>query len=184
MQETNLAVKEESGFNQGEYERFKKCIKADDADLKDQEKEDKKNHNFVQYNRPAMKYFRKIIKESPLAAQIFSFLTEHMDYKNAVVCSSKVLEEYFEASRSSVYRALKYLEKQNFLLIGKSGNTNVFVVCSDIAWSSYGNAKKYCQFQGTIFMSESENKDLEIKTQKFKEITSKRKEKKSPPDGN
>jgi Fe2+ or Zn2+ uptake regulation protein len=161
------------------YERFKKTeLKAKEADLKSAEEDlekDKKNHNFVQFKRPAMKYFRNLIKNNPLSAQIFSFLTEYMDYRNAVVCSSKVLEEYFEVSRTSIYRALKQLETSNFLLIGKSGNTNVFTINPEIVWSSYANAKRFCEFQGTIFMTETENKDLEVKARRFKEIIEKEK---------
>lgn len=160
-------------------ERFKDTnLKSQETEDRAQEEIDKKNHNFVQFKRPAMKYFRNLIKESPLSAQIFSFLTEYMDFRNAVVCSSKVLEEYFEVSRTSVYRALKFLEQKHFLIIGKSGSTNVFTINPEIVWSSYANNKRYCEFQGTIFMTETENRDLEIKARKFKEIIEREKERK------
>ena len=145
-------------------------LKSEAVDESSEEEKAKKNHNFVQLKRPAIKYFRRLMKDNPLAAQIFTFLMEHMDYRNAVVCSATVLREYFEVSRMSVYRAIKCLEETHFLIIGKSGSTNVFIVNPEIVWSSYANAKKFCEFQGTIFMSETENKDLEIKAKKFKAI--------------
>lgn len=169
MNKTNLVHKEE---NLDLFDlRIKQAeLKSKAIDEGCEQEEAKKNHNFIQLKRPAIKYFRSLMKDNPLAAQIFSFLMEHMDYRNAVVCSSTVLREYFEVSRMSVYRALKCLKESHFLIIGKSGSTNVFIVNPEIVWSSYASAKKFCEFQGTIFMSETENKDLEVKAKKFKEI--------------
>lgn len=141
------------------------------VDLQDvSEDVSKKNKDFVQYRRSGMKYFRKIIKDNPLAAQIFSFLTEHMDYKNVVVCSSKVLEEYFDVGRTSVYKAIKYLDANSFLIIGKTGTTSVFTVNPEIAWTTHADKKRFCEFNGKVILSESENKDLELKAKKFKEL--------------
>jgi len=153
-----------------ERDRRKAQIEIEKNDDLRVEKEMKKNSDFVQHPRGGMKHFRKLIKVNPLAAQVFSFLSEYMNYKNAVVCSSRVLEEYFDVSRTSVYRAIKFLEDSGFLIIGKSGQTNIYTLNHEIVWSSYGSNKKLCAFDGKILLAESENKELSIKANRFKEI--------------
>ena len=131
----------------------------------------KKNKDFVQYKRKGLGYLRKVIKDNPFAAEIFVFLSEFMDYKNAVCCTSKVLEEYFNTSRSSVYRAVKYLEDNAYVIVANAGSARVFTVNPDIAWTTYADKKSLCEFNGKILLSASENKELQAKAEKFKAIT-------------
>ena len=131
---------------------------------------EKKNIDFVQHQRSGMKHYRKLIKKSPLAAQVFMFLSEYMNHENVVVCGYKVLQEYFDVSRTSIFRAIKILEDDSFIIVGKSGNTNIYTLNPEIVWCSYGKNKKYCAFEGKILMPEAEGKELELKAKKFKQL--------------
>lgn len=130
--------------------------------------DDARNTDFVQVYRKNMPEIRWLIKENHLSASIFLFLVEYMDRKNAIACSYEVLQEYFGKSRTSIYRAIKVLEDNGFIGILKSGNSNVYVVHHEIAWSSWENQKKYAKLDGVILVSHKENKDYEFKSQREK----------------
>jgi len=52
------------------------------------------------------------------------------------------------------------------------GTSNVYVVNTEIAWSSWDNQKQYVQFEGKLLVSKKENKDYEYRSQfdKFKAL--------------
>lgn len=127
--------------------------------------DDRKNEDFVQLYKKNMPEVRWLAKKNGLAVSVMLFFMEYMDKKNALACSYDVLEEYFECSRMTLYRAIKLLEENGFIGILKSGNSNVYVVNNEIAWSSWNNKKKYAKFEGTILVSHKENKDFNMKRQ-------------------
>lgn len=127
--------------------------------------EDRKNEDFVQLYKKNMPEMRWLAKKNGLAASVMLFLMEYMDNKNALVCSYDVLQEYFECSRMTLYRAIKLLEENGFIGVLKSGNSNMYVVNHEIAWSSWNNKKKYAKIDGTILVSHKENKDFSMKRQ-------------------
>ena len=77
------------------------------------EKDEKKNSDFVQLYRNHITEVRWLLKKNPLACEIFLFLLEHMDTSNALACSSALLEDYFEKSRTTIFRAIKVLKEKN-----------------------------------------------------------------------
>jgi len=117
---------------------------------------DGQNSNFVQMYRQNMRAFRRIIQENSTAAEIFYFFVEHMDYGNSIACSSVVLEEITQKSRSTVSRALKLLKERNFIDISKMGTTNVYHINATVAWSTFSNNKQYAKLNATIVLSKSE----------------------------
>ena len=123
-----------------------------------QELEDKrKNSDFIQFYRKNLHTLRDIIDLDPTAAKIFFFITEQMDRANALVCSSKVLEEYTRLGRTTIYNKLKFLQEKGFLQIFKSGVSNVFVLNDDIVWTSWNTGKDYCVFDhAKVILSKSE----------------------------
>lgn len=140
-------------------------------ELEEKEKA-KKNSNFVMMYRDHMPELRWLMKKSGIASGILNFIMEHMDTKNALLCSYAVFEDYFEVSRTTIYRALKLLEDNGFVDVLKSGTSNVYVVNENIAWTSWESQKKYCKFEGNILISATENKDYEYRNQfeKFKAL--------------
>lgn len=146
----------------------------DDKKNKDLENE-KKNSNFVMLYRNHMPEMRWLMKKSGIASGILNFIIEHMDNRNALCCSYQVFMDYFSISKPTVSRSIKLLYEYGFVDILKSGTSNVYIVNHEIAWCSWDNQKKYCQFNGKILISATENKDYFYRSQfdKFKELRQK-----------
>ena len=120
-----------------------------------------KNSDFVQLRRENMGAVRELIKTSPVAADIFLFLSQYMNKKNAVVCPSKVLEEITGKSRVTISRAIGKLKNDGYINVLKAGTTNVYVLNPDVVWSAKRSGKSYCEFEGPILVSIKENPKLE-----------------------
>ena len=122
--------------------------------------------------RDHMPELRWLMKKSGIASGIFNFIMEHMDSRNALCCSYAVFMDYFEISKPTVTRAIKLLKDNGFIDVLKSGTSNVYVVNTEVAWTSWNNSKQYCQFDGKILVSRKENKDYYYRSQfdKFKEL--------------
>lgn len=129
-------------------------LKERESDEESHEKD--RNVGFVQLYEKHMPVIRKLIKDNPLAAEIFHFLIEQMDRNNSLACSTAVFEELTGRSRSTIWRAIKYLKKNKIIEISKMGNINVYHVNANLAWKSYANGRKYAKFNATIILSESE----------------------------
>lgn len=117
------------------------------------------NSNFVQIYRDHFSEVRWLMDKNVLACKIFLFILEHMDKKNALACSSAILEDYFGKSRSTISRAIKVLKENGFVDVLKMGNCNVYIVNQEIAWTDKGKLKQYCKFEGNMLISRKENKD-------------------------
>ncbi len=135
----------------------------------------KKNNNFVQLYRDNMPELRWLMKKNGIASGILFFIIEHMDNKNALACSYEVFEEYFEISRTTTYRAIKLLKDNGFIDVLKMGNSNIYIINTEIAWTSWNNKKEFVKFEGNILISRKENKDYEYRSQfdKFKALRAK-----------
>ena len=122
--------------------------------------------------REYMPELRWLMKKSGLASSILNFIMEHMDNKNALMCSYKIFTDYFDVSNDTVRRCIKLLADNGFIDILKSGTSNVYIVNQEIAWNSWENQKKYCKFSGNILISATENKDYEYRSQfdRFKQL--------------
>lgn len=131
---------------------------------------DKKNTDFIQYNRKNMTSLRLVSKENPYATDIFMFLSQKMDRANCVSCSNKVLQEVVGCSRSSVYRAVKGLKEAGLITVFKQGTSQVYVLNPEVVWSSWNSNKKYCEFDGKVLVSKSENQELSKKLKSFKTL--------------
>lgn len=141
-----------------------------------QEKEDmenaKKNNNFVQLYRENMPELRWLMGKSGVASKLLFFIIEHMDSKNALACSYSIFEDYLEVSKPTITRAIKLLKDSGFVDVLKMGTSNVYVINTEIAWSSWENQKKYAKFNGNLLISKKENKDYQYRNQfdKFKTL--------------
>ena len=121
----------------------------------------RRNNNFVMLFREHMTEIRWLNKKNGNAANILYFILEHMDTKNALMCSYQVFMDYFELSKDTVRRCIKILYENGFLDVLKSGTSNVYIVNQEIAWTSWNNHKRYCKFNGNILISAKENADYE-----------------------
>jgi|TARA_B100001179_G_C18591774_1_gene405049 DNA-binding transcriptional ArsR family regulator len=126
------------------------------SDLTPQQRDERKNLNFVQFDRRVMRAHRELVRKSPLAAEILDIFIEHMGKNNAIVCSSKALEELTGKSRVTVSRAISVLRNDNWVQAVKIGNANAYVVNSAAFWSSWANGKAYSLFHASVLASASE----------------------------
>ncbi len=131
---------------------------------------DKKNSNFVMFFKHKMPYLRAMSLKDPHAFNLFLFLTENMDTKNAVMCSMKVLEEYYGVTRQTISGRIKTLINEGLISVFKSGTSNVYSVNPDLVWSSWANGKQYCKFTTNVILSLSEQELTPIQHKKTKEI--------------
>jgi len=156
-----------------EKRRLRELLFQEEDKQNEEEKEKaKKNKNFVQVYRQNMPELRWLMAKSGIASSLLFFILEHMDNKNALACSYAVFEDYFEVSKPTITRAIKLLKENGFIDILKMGTSNVYVVNTEIAWSSWDNQKQYVQFEGKLLVSKKENKDYEYRSQfdKFKAL--------------
>lgn len=128
----------------------------------------KKNNNFIQLYRDHMEEFSLLIEKNPLASRILVFIIQEMDSMNCLAISQNFLCEIFERSRPTVWKAVTLLKDSGFIDILKMGTSNVFVVNTNFAWTSYHNQKYGAKFTGKIFVSKSENENFSTSMNKTK----------------
>ncbi len=133
--------------------------------------DEQKNFDFTQINN---KYTWDVIavlaKENPNALQLLMFLGKNMDKFNAVSCSQALLCEVLGKGRTTVHNTIKYLEKHQYISIGKQGNNNIYILNDTLFWKNKRTHHKYCQFSGSILLSRSENAKLFEKLEKSNEL--------------
>jgi len=150
-----------------EFERVRKLLElAEDEEAAQKEKEEQeKNQNFIQLYREHMTELRWLMTKHAFASNLLFFIIEHMDNRNALACSYNLLCEYFEVSRMTIYRAIKILKDNGFIDVLKMGNSNVYVINQQLAWTDKHTSKKYSKYDGKILVSHAENKDYDFKSQ-------------------
>ena len=120
------------------------------------------NHNFVMVFREEMHSLRKIAIKDGKALAVFMLITEHMDQSNSLIVSRETIGEILGMSIATVDRKLKFLKDNNFITTIKSGVSSIYMINANIAWSTYGNMKKYAQFKASVLISKTEQ-DYKIK---------------------
>ena len=151
------------------FEQRQRDIEAQEKAEQESRDRDRKSayKNFAQMNLEHSKDWRALSRQNHVAAEILWFLIEHSDRHNALVCSSKVLEEALGYSRTTGCRATDFLKKTGFVDIKKSGNTNVFLINAEIAWKTWGNNQQYAEFSAKIIIAESEQEKMSVKDTKI-----------------
>ena len=118
---------------------------------------EQKNKDFVQVYRDHLDDIARLAGENYTAYKLLMLLCKHMDGTNALCVSNIALQELLECGKATICRAIKYLKDNGWICVLKSGTSNVYIVNPDVAWTSYGNQKKYCKFQANVILSSSEN---------------------------
>lgn len=97
------------------------------------------------------------------ALQIYSFIAEHCDHLNALVCPVEVVMEELGMSRSTVSRGVKWLHDNKHLTIIKVGSINAYVLDYRDIWKNYDEYKRYCAFGAKTLVSKAQNRDLKTR---------------------
>lgn len=154
-------------LNMEEFQRLQRLLELDKDEEKEKEEQEnlRKNHNFIQLYKDHMPELRWLMSNHGFANNLLFFILEHMDNRNALACSYTVFEDYFEKSRSTLYRSLKILEENGFIDVLKMGTSNVYLVNENLAWTDKNTNKKYSKYDGKILVSKKENKDYQYRNQ-------------------
>lgn len=119
----------------------------------------KKNSPFRRWTQFNLEHTEKMMwlqLKYPKSAAILSFLVDQMDEYNAVMCSSKVLEELLGISRQTISKNITILKENGYIAVLKSGSSNVYTVNDTVYWKSWGNNRKYSKFPANVVLALSE----------------------------
>jgi hypothetical protein len=127
------------------------------------------NNPFYQFYKHNLKIIRWMAKEYPKALEVFLFIVENMDKKNALVISQTTLAEALDIGRTTVFRCIKFLQEKKCLAVYKSGNTNVYAINADIVWQKSHADKVFAKFDAKVYLSKSEQDEsitpINVKTE-------------------
>lgn len=126
--------------------------------------EKRKNSKFVQLYEAKMKEIRKHTIINPPAVSLFFFLAEFMGRDNLVVVSQAVLMEELKLSRTTLWRATRYLEEENLVERVSFGSTHGYCLNGEYVWKSFNSPEKYTVFKNvTALASKAENEAVRKK---------------------
>ncbi len=126
-------------------------------------KERKKNKNFVQMYGKGFDRVISIIEEYPLGAKIYMFLAKHIEPgTGAVIASQQLLADELGISVRSVQRGTKWLDEKNIVLRLKLGAGSIYAYCLDPSevWKSWNSGKKYAAFNTKTLARYEDNGDI------------------------
>lgn len=134
---------------------------------------------WTQLNNEHTKELMQLALKYPKAHAILYFLVDQMDEYNAVICSTRVLEELLNVSRQTISKNIKILKEHGFIVVLKSGLSNVYLINDKVYWKSWNNNKKYSKFPANVVLSfdEQETDYKKLNCKKTKVVTLKKDDK-------
>jgi hypothetical protein len=144
---------------------------------------EKVNDNFVQLYTDKIPVLLEIMRENRTAGNLFLWLIQHMDKRNALVVSQPALIEALGLSIRTIQYSVNYLKAKKALTILKSGNTNIYVINSQIAWKAKANGKSFALFDAAVYISAAEQEKPIFSTNLVGHAVKKPKKSRLPPRG-
>jgi hypothetical protein len=126
----------------------------------------RQNRDFVQVYPKGFKRLRALMKEYPLAAQVYAFFAEHIDEgTGSVVVSQELLADELGVSRRSIIRATQWLDENCIVVRIKLGGSAIYAYClnPDEVWRYIDDAKDYAAFRTKTLARKSDNGDVRRK---------------------
>jgi len=125
---------------------------------------------YYMMSRAAEKNLRAIQRDNPTAALMFSVIREHMQMgTNALTISQAALCKILGTSRTTIYRASKYLSENNYVQIIKTGNVTTYVVNEQVAFAGSAGQRK-AVFSTTLVAHECEQDEGWEEVKKLKAV--------------
>ncbi|MBO1109883.1 MULTISPECIES: plasmid replication initiator-like protein [Gammaproteobacteria] len=125
---------------------------------------------YYMMSRAAEKNLRAIQRDNPTAALMFSVIREHMQIgTNALTISQAVLCKILGSSRTTIYRASKYLAENNYVQLIKTGNVTTYVVNEQVAFAGSAGQRK-AVFSTTLVAHECEQDEGWAEVKKLKSV--------------
>lgn len=131
------------------------------------------NNNFLQLYKDHLPVIRKVIKESPQAAEMLIWMMENMNDRNALLVSQQALAEAMNCHRNTINNHIRYLKEMKAIFTLKSGASNIYYLNKEIVWQDNAHNKKFGKFGATIVVAESEQ-EPDFKAENVPHITPKK----------
>ncbi len=128
-------------------------------DLIDREKEKiegKKNHNFVQLYRDNLDKIGELARKNSMAISILFYFFKSINRQNSVIVNQMVLAEHFDVTRQTINTAIKNLKKMGFINILKTGGQCIYVINSDVVWTTYNDKRTTATFTAQVVVNLNE----------------------------
>lgn len=125
------------------------------------EKEGRKNPPFLQLTKgvgPNM--IAKLSQKHPTSIHVLMFFFENMDDYNTIMVSQQTIADAIGKSRQTVSKAIRILEEENVIGIGKVSQANVYLINPKIAWQKAYKERGVVKMKGNIILSKEENEEL------------------------
>lgn len=117
----------------------------------------KRQAEFVQLYRSAMRAMRELALEAPMAHAVLYVLLERINERNALVASNATLCKLTGKSRATITRALAELRSRNYIETLRAGNLTVIVVNQRVAWTTDTALRgRLAVFDARVIVSEDE----------------------------
>lgn len=146
-------------------------MEAIENNTNSEDREEERNHDFVMLYRREKTAMFDLGKKDPSASVLLNFLILNMDTDNCLIVSGETIAELLDWSVRTVRSKVKVLYDLQMIDILKSGNTNIYCINSNIAWSTYASKKQYAKFQARVLISKSEQEsNKRIRSSRTKKI--------------
>jgi hypothetical protein len=118
------------------------------------------NRDFTQVYHQYWAVQRTMLREYPTALNVFTWLIEIADRRNAVLVSYPAIGNALGINERTARRAISYLVDKKLVTIGKTGNTNIYLLNDRIVWKDTADKKdKYSQFSAEVYILASEQEE-------------------------
>lgn len=122
---------------------------------------EEKNPPFVQLTKGVgLVTLAKLTEKSPTSISVLMFFFENMDNYNTIMVSQKIIAETIDKSRQAVGNAIKVLEEERVIGVGKVGQANVYLINPKLAWQNGYKKRRTMNLKGNILLGQSENEEL------------------------
>lgn len=102
----------------------------------------------------------RAIGENQAALRVYTFIAEHCDHLNALVCATELMAEHLKCSDRTIRRATKWLEDNHHVVVVKIGTANAYILDPSDLWKNYDKYKDYCGFSARTLASKRANAHL------------------------
>lgn len=142
--------------------RLHELIAGDEERQKEIE-EARKNQGFTQVYPKGFDRIKSLIKQWPLAAQLYLFLAQHIeDHTGAVVANQELLAKELGVTTRTIRKVTKWLDENNIVIRVKLSGSHLYAYCLDPleVWKSWNTAKEYAAFRTKTLARKSDNADI------------------------
>jgi hypothetical protein len=144
--------------------RRQEIAAAEQRDIAERNKRIKNKH-FYQLGKQCLQDLHRLIRESPVSAEILFYLAQFMNRENRVEVSYSCLADATGRSKSTLVLAIQKLAVERWIKIVKNGRANIYEVNALFLWGDYAD-RRSTVFSAKINPSNNEKKESKRATPK------------------